>query len=244
MISEDERDVLRIFMNFKIFAVNLFVPLVVLAVIGIITGAFRVKKKESIKGELFEYFIRIWNEGEKKSKDGNQESFYRKFFDLFVQAYEYEQYKENKNKTKYFFYKVLVLFVLLSIPFLVLFLITGKEWILNDSEWNNMYLYTVILVPVIFAYLVNKYIKIRQYRETWYRHLRNRHYIEWRIMSFIKDYELLKAGAKPDETVSIESIKADFINDMSEYWKGAADVPLEAGREENIFDDFGSLFGK
>ena len=228
-------------MNFKIFAVNLVVPLFVVLMIAVFSGLFRLKKKESIKNDLFEYFKKAWNEDEKAEED----SFFQKFFRLFLQAYEYEKYKEDVNKSKYNFYKLLVLFVVLSVPFLSLFLITRKEWILNDSAWNDIYLYTVILVPLVFAYLVNKYIRIRQYHETWYRHLRNRHQMEWRMMVFVKDRELLKAN----ETLGTEgrtsaSLKTAFINDLCDYWKTTADIPLSASKEENIFEEIGSLFRK
>ena len=73
---------------------------------------------------------------------------------MFLQTYEYEKYKESSNKFKYYIYKLLVLLVLLSIPFLALVLITSKEWLLNDAEWNNIYLYTVILVPLLFSRIV------------------------------------------------------------------------------------------
>ncbi len=231
-------------MNGKIFAVNLVVPLLAVIIIAAIAGWFRRGKKESIKDELFEYFVKVWNADEKEPEAGEEESFFRRFFKMFVKAYEYEKYKESANKLKYYFYKLLVLFVILCIPFLSLFLITSKEWILNDAEWTNMYLYTVILVPLIFAYLVNKYIRISQYHEIWYRHMRNRHHMEWRMMVFVKDYELLKAGKKPED-VTEDSLKIDFINDMSEYWKTETVSITEAGaKEENIFADFAGLFGK
>ena len=231
----------------NIFAMNLFIPLLAIVIIAVITGCYGVKKKGSIKGELFEYFKKVWNEGEEETGPEDEGSFFQRFFTMFVQAYEYERYKESVNKLKYYFYKLLVLIVILCIPFLVLFLITRKEWVLQESEWNDIYLYTVILVPLIFAYLINKYVRIRQYHQIWYRHLKNRHHMEWRMMMFVKDYELLKSGVKDkeDET-SPESLKVDFINDMSEYWKtetaeiaGGAEV-----KEENIFEDIGSLFHK
>ena len=231
----------------NIFAVNLFVPLLVIIIIAGISGCFGIRKKGSIKGELFEYFKKTWNEGVEEGGSDKEGSFFQKFFDMFVQAYEYERYKESVNKLKYYFYKLLVLIVILCIPFLVLFLITRKEWVLQENEWNDIYLYTVILVPLIFAYLINKYIRIRQYHQIWYRHLKNRHYMEWRMMVFVKDCELMKSGVKGKETdVTFESLKVDFVNDMSEYWKtetagvaGGAEV-----KEENIFEDIGSLFHK
>ena len=166
---------------------------------------------------------------------------------MFVQSYEYEKYKESANKAKYYFYKLLVLLIILCIPFLVLLLITEKEWILNDNEWNEVYLYTVILVPLVFAYLVNKYIKIKNYHETWYRHLKNRHHMEWRMVLFIKDYELRKKDIKPEEAASsAESLKIGFINDICEYWKAeTAKISVSAAaKEENILEDISSLFGR
>ena len=166
---------------------------------------------------------------------------------MLIQSYEYEKYKETVNKTKYHFYKMLVLVVVLSIPFLVLFLITRKEWILQDAEWNDMYLYTVVLVPLIFAYLVNKFVKIRQYHETWLRHMKNRHNLEWRMIGFIKDCELLKAGLAPKGSgvpSTIEELKMDFVDDMCAYWKAASEITDTGVKEENIFEDFGSLLTK
>jgi len=149
-------------MNLKIIMMNLIVPILAVLVIGAITGGFRAKKKESIKSEVYEYFVKIWKADEKEDEKDSS----RDFFTMFLQTYEYEKYKESSNKFKYYIYKLLVLLVILSIPFLALVLISSKEWLLNDAEWNNIYLYTVILVPLLFAYLINQYCRIKQYRET------------------------------------------------------------------------------
>ena len=228
-------------MNYKIYLMNLAVPAIAVLAIGIISGVFKVKKKESIKGEVFDYFVSIWKSEENK-EEKKEGSFYQKFFDMLLQTYEYEKYKESSNRLKYYFYKLLVLLVILSIPFLALFLITSKEWLLNDSEWNNIYLYAAILVPLIFAYLINQYIRIKQFRETWYRHLRNRHQIEWRMLTYVKDHELLKEGKTAKEAgTTFESLKIDFINSMCDYWKSAA-TEIDISKEENIFEGIGSLF--
>lgn len=228
-------------MNYKIYLMNLAVPAIAVLVIAIISGIFKVKKKESIKGEVFDYFVSIWKSEENK-EEKKEGSFYQKFFDMLLQTYEYEKYKESSNRLKYYFYKLLVLLVILSIPFLALFLITSKEWLLNDSEWNNIYLYAAILVPLIFAYLINQYIRIKQFRETWYRHLRNRHQIEWRMLTYVKDHELLKEGKTAKEAgTTFESLKIDFINSMCDYWKSAA-TEIDISKEENIFEGIGSLF--
>ena len=228
-------------MNYKIYLMNLAVPAIAVLAIAIISGVFKVKKKESIKGEVFDYFVSIWKSEENK-EEKKEGSFYQKFFDMLLQTYEYEKYKESSNRLKYYFYKLLVLLVILSIPFLALFLITSKEWLLNDSEWNNIYLYAAILVPLIFAYLINQYIRIKQFRETWYRHLRNRHQIEWRMLTYVKDHELLKEGKTAKEAgTTFESLKIDFINSMCDYWKSAA-TEIDISKEENIFEGIGSLF--
>lgn len=228
-------------MNYKIYLMNLAVPAIAVLVIAIISGIFKVKKKESIKGEVFDYFVSIWKSEENK-EEKKEGSFYQKFFDMLLQTYEYEKYKESSNRLKYYFYKLLVLLVILSIPFLALFLITSKEWLLNDSDWNNIYLYAAILVPLIFAYLINQYIRIKQFRETWYRHLRNRHQIEWRMLTYVKDHELLKEGKTAKEAgTTFESLKIDFINSMCDYWKSAA-TEIDISKEENIFEGIGSLF--
>jgi hypothetical protein len=55
----------------------------------------------------------------------------------------------------------------------------------------------------------------------------------------------MKAGMNPEgSNVSVDSLKTDFINDMCEYWKGAADIPVSADKETNIFEDISGLFGK
>ena len=55
-------------MDNKIIAVNLFVPLLVILIIGVIAGCFRLKKKESIKSGLFDTFARTWEKEEKEEQ--------------------------------------------------------------------------------------------------------------------------------------------------------------------------------
>ena len=232
---------------FRIFAVNCIVPLFVILVIGAVAGYFSLKEKKSIKGEMVEYFVKAWKAGRSDPESGVNARLSDRFSEIIIRAYEYEKYKESVNQRKYYFYKLLVMLIILCIPFLVLVLISGKEWILHDSEWNNIYLYTVILVPLIFGYLVNKYIKIKQYHEAWYRHMRNRHNMEWRMIEFVKDCEMLEAGmTQQDANVSTETIKRDFINDMCTYWKSVTtEIPSgSAAKEENILEDFIGLIHK
>ena len=55
-------------MNYKIYLMNLAVPAIAVLVIAIISGIFKVKKKESIKGEVFDYFVSIWKSEENKEE--------------------------------------------------------------------------------------------------------------------------------------------------------------------------------
>ena len=233
-------------MNIKILAMNILVPILAIIAIAAILGRFKVKEKESIKGELYQRFISDWNEGEKEIKPGEEGSFFQRFLKFFTQTYEYEKYKEYSSKSKYNFLKLLVLFIILCIPFLALFMVSGKEEILNENEWNNIYLYTLILIPLIFAYLVNKYIRINQYHQTWHRHMQNRHQMEWRMMLFVKDYEMFKDGVKTEDSpATVESLKAAFVNDMCDYWKVVTTEIANSNesKEENIFEDISKLFG-
>ena len=64
-------------MNFKIIMMNLIVPILAVLVIGAITGGFRAKKKESIKSEVYESFVKIWNADEKEDEE---DSFFQRLF--------------------------------------------------------------------------------------------------------------------------------------------------------------------
>lgn len=231
-------------MNKLVIAACVCILVLVIFTIASVSGSYGVEKKASIKEGVYEYFKKAWLADE---PEAGKETFFKRFFELFVQAYEYEIYKESVNKRKFRNFKLLVLFIILCVPFLALFLIMEKASILGDGEVSELYLYSIVLVPVVFAFLVNKYTKISQYHEIWYRHMRNRHYMEWRMMVFVKDYELLKEGLKTSEQAATpESLKIDFINDMSAYWKTETDgISSNAGaKEENIFEDIGKLFGK
>ncbi len=232
-------------MNNRFLIVNALIPFIVIILIVVCERCFGIRKKESIKSDLFEYFKKVWEASENGSGSDEKDSFFQKFFGMFIQTYEYEKYKEDNNKHRYYFFKLVDLFIVLCIPFLTLYLLYVKEEYFKQSEWNDTYLYVVILVPLIFVYLLNKYIRVRQYYETWYRHLRNRHQMEWRMLEFIKNYELKMAGVKSEESGAInESLKIDFINDMCEYWKTTSSeiaVPTSP-KDENIFAEFSSLF--
>lgn len=187
--------------------------------------------------------MKIWEIGKEEPK-GKEEPFDHMFLRLFKQEYKYEQYQISKNKSKYLLFKALVLVVIAAIPFLMLFLITKKDFILGKNEWNDIYLYIIIAIPVIFAYLLNRYVIVRHYRETWAQNIKVKRYMEWRMMMFVKDYEMKKSRMNPDETAALlVSLKDSFINDMFEYWRTSTTEYSEAvlSKDENIFQEIGKM---
>jgi hypothetical protein len=111
-------------------------------------------------------FENIWRKNKMENKNGD-EPFDLKFLNLFLQAYKDEGLKVQMNKNKYFLYKTLILLMIATVPFLVLFLVVKKGFIMGDNEWNQLYLYIIAVVPIILAFLLNKYVNVKQYRDLW-----------------------------------------------------------------------------
>ena len=115
---------------------------------------------------------------------------------------------------------------------------------MGNNEWNEIYLYIVIAVPIILAFLLNKYVDVKQYRQLWLQHSKIKYHLEWRMMELIKDYEMQKAAAKPEETGSLlTALKTSFINDMCEYWHTSTTELSEKvmAKEENLFQEIGNM---
>jgi len=226
-----------------IYAFYLFIPFVLALAIVFITLHYNSKEIEPIVAEVFGIFKTIWESDKKKSKDG-KEPFDTVFLQLFEKAYASEGLYAMEFKNKYFLYKTLILLIVASIPFLILFLLTKKAFILGNNEWNEIYLYIVIIVPIILAFLLNKYVDVKQYRELWIQHTKIKYHLEWRMMELIKNYEMQKAAAKPEETGSLlTTLKTSFINDMCEYWHTSTSELSEKvmAKEENLFQEIGNM---
>ncbi len=76
--------------------------------------------------------------------------------------------------------------------------------------------------------------------------MQNRHQMEWRMMLFVKDYEMFKDGVKTEDSLAtVEDLKAAFVNDMCDYWKVVTTEIANSteSKEENIFEDINKLFG-
>ena len=225
--------------NNMVFLVYLSVPALLFLAVVLISVYYRIKDEEPIVSQIFEIFQKTWE------SDGDEKTFAHEFQKLFDQVYQYEGFQANQNRGKYFLFKTLILIVIASAPFMALFLITKKEFVLGDNEWTNMYLYTIILVPIMLAYLLNKYIDVRQFRSMWIEHTKIKYHLEWRMMDFIKDYQMKKEGKTEAESMEVlRELKVAFINDMCEYWNTSTAEIAERimPKEENLFQEIGNLF--
>ncbi|MBQ9153686.1 MAG: hypothetical protein IJ130_07720 [Solobacterium sp.] len=228
-----------------IYMIYLAIPVAAILAIILVTAHYRLKDEGSVISEVFGIFSSVWENKEAESEKENA-SFYQMFLRLFKKAYEYEGFQVSMNKNKYFLYKTMVLLVIASVPFLMLFLVTKKDMILGDSEWNDIYLYTIIIVPLVLAYLLNKYIYVKQYRNMWIKHEKIRTHMEWRMMDLIKCYEMQKAGKTPEELRQLlGTLKNDFIDDICGYWNTSSEGYYDSilSKDENLFQEIGSLFG-
>ena len=226
-----------------IYAFYLFIPFVLALVIVFVTLHYNSKEIEPIVAEVFSIFKTIWESDKKKSKDG-KEPFDTVFLRLFKKAYASEGLYAVEYKNKYFLYKTLILLIVASIPFMILFLVTKKAFVMGNNEWNEIYLYIVIAVPIILAFLLNKYVDVKQYRQLWLQHSKIKYHLEWRMMELIKDYEMQKATANPEETDKLlTTLKTSFIIDMCEYWHTSTSELSEKvmAKEENLFQEIGNM---
>ena len=227
-----------------IYAFYLFIPFVLALAIVLITLHYNSREAEPIVAEVFSIFKAVWESETMKSKDG-KEPFDAVCLRLFEKAYASEGLYANEFKNKYFLYKTLILLIVASIPFLILFLVTQKAFVLGNNEWNEIYLYIVIVVPIILAFLLNKYVDVKQYRQLWIQHSKIKYHLEWRMMEMIKDYEMQKAEMNPEEADALlRKLKAGFINDMCEYWHTSTSELSEKvmAKEENLFQEIGNMF--
>lgn len=226
-----------------IYAFYLFIPFVLALVIVFVTLHYNSKEIEPIVAEVFNIFKTIWESEKMKSEDG-KEPFDAVCLRLFKKAYASEGLYAVEYKNKYFLYKTLILLIVASIPFLILFLVTKKAFVLGDNEWNEIYLYIVIAVPIILAFLLNKYVDVKQYRQLWLQHSKIKYHLEWRMMELIKDYEMQKADMNPEEAETLlKKLKSSFINDMCEYWHTSTSELSEKvmAKEENLFQEIGNM---
>ena len=221
----------------------LAVPFILLLAIIGVTGYYMIKDREPIVNEVSQMFEKVWKESSPAGKD-EEETFEQVFLRLFTHAYKYEGYMVSQNKNKFFLYKTLTLLVIASVPFLMLLLFTKKTEIMGDNEWNEMYLYIIIVVPVMLAYLLNKYINVKQYHDLWVQHAKIKYHLEYRMMVLVKDYELKIHGLNPEEAQKeVASMKKGFIDEMTEYWNTSV-VTLSddiMSKEDNLFQEIGKL---
>jgi hypothetical protein len=226
-----------------IYTAYLLVPIVIVLAILFLTVFYRTKKDKSIVKEIYSVFVKTWENGEVPAED-EEEIFYQTFLRLFKQDYRYNRNQLAENRDKYFLFKALVLVVIAAIPFLMYLLVSKKEFILGKNEWNDIYLYTIIAVPIVFAYLLNRFIIVRRFREMWAHHTKVKQHMEWRMMMLVKDYEMKKQKMTPEEAEQLlDSLKQDFINEICEYWNKSAEEFADQvlSKEENLFQEIGKM---
>ena len=233
-------------MDLRLYSFYLLIPVSVILVIIVILKRNKARHLEQIDKEVVSLFEKIWKRNEPDGSSA-EPSFTMMYYKLFQKTYLYEEAEVMINKSEYYIFKLLVLFVILTIPLLVVFLMTKKEFILGDNEWNNFYLYITVLLPLSFAFLLKKYIDMKQYRPNWIHHARVRVNIEWKMMEFIKDYELQRTGKNEKETAELlTALKAAFVNDTCNLWKESMDNSPELDpnkmKEFNLIDEIRAVF--
>ena len=109
------------------------------------------------------------------------------------------------------------------------------------------YTFIIIVISFILAYLLNKYINVRHYRDLWITHSKIKSHIDWRMMVFIKEYETQKTKMKPEESEALlESLQKSFIDDMCEFYNTSSIEVSEKvmSKDENMFQEILSIFSK
>ncbi len=232
-------------MDLRVYLFYLLIPVSVILVIIVILKRNKARHLEQIDKEVVSLFEKIWNSNEPDGSSGEL-SFTRMYYKLFQKTYLYEEAEEMVNKSEYYIFKLLVLFVILTIPLLVVFLMTKKEFIFGDNEWSYLYLCIAVLLPLSFAYLLKKYIDMKQYRPNWIHHARVKINMEWKMMEFIKNYELQKIGKNEKEIDELlTALKVAFINETSILWKESMDNSPELDpskmKEFNLIEEIGAM---
>ena len=232
--------------NNLIYVLFLGVPFATVLVLMFVASFYRFQRADSIESDVYPLFREVWQISDIRAK-GGEETFNKTFLKLFEKTYDYENHQVSLNKNKYVMYKILILVVISTVPFLILLLIHKKDLFLGESEWTNIYLYTVIGVPLILAYLLNKYINVRHYRDLWVAHTKIKHHLEWQMMILVKEFRgQPKDVSKEESDLFLESLKKKFIDDMCEYWNTSTTeiVDKVLSHDENLFQEIGELFSK
>lgn len=222
----------------------LAIPVVLIAFVIGTTVYYRTKAVETVFSNMIRAFQKTW-EYDTTEADRDDESFNHRVLNLFKKAYAYEAFEAMENKNKFFLYRIVILFIIAMIPFMMLLLVTKKDVILGNDEWNNIYLYTVILVPLLVSYLLNKFIDVKQYRIMWLQHSKNLSRMELLMGMLIKDFGEKSVGMSKEEAGKLlSSLRSTFIDDMVELWKKSNDEYYEKVMvdESNIFHEIGNLF--
>ncbi|MCD7882751.1 MAG: DUF4231 domain-containing protein [Lachnospiraceae bacterium] len=141
-------------------------------------------------------FLTMWEQEwiRTHSSESEEEMFFR---DCYKKTYIDVCRKARENKEKNFRYKWIFLLVLIAIPVLssiikiVAAACEGKlsEVILQTNWAGYLTGAAVLLMAILAASLVAKWLDIKQYQQTWVRHQEHKHKMEMEMLQY-----LLKTG--------------------------------------------------
>lgn len=211
---------------------------------------FRKKEKEKLKspmGEIYQLWEEDWLSDEADKRKAKEDPF----FLLFKFDYEYCCQKALENKKKNFRIKFLGILPFLVVTFLclggviaynanVFIQVKGNmgEFI-EKNNWNFSIYGTVFYVAAILVmYVISKWLDVKQYQETWSRHMEHKYAVEMEMFKFIRhmeDYTSLDRKQKFIRNImkTWDDNQKKFIDNMkNEKGTGVADLLLNHVKAE------------
>lgn len=194
----------------------------------------RASKLTDNQRELYKKWEEKWNKIRKSI--GIEEDI---FLALYKEIFERCSYKANNNKFKNNFFKFLFIGIL-GVGFVVIiWLFIGRnsdqDKILTDVVSSG----AVFLLIIWGASIVNKWIEIKKYQETWIRHSDHMYMLEKEMLKFIEEMEPYEVyPARTDE----QRVKK-FIQNILDIEKSNQDVFSQNmnNKEKELMDVFDKM---
>lgn len=156
------------------------------------------------------------------------------FLAFFKDNYDYIQYKKKANKFKNFLWKDLFLLILAvgTIIFLKeafhFFIIEENSLIVTGTG------VVFLIVTLLSAFLIVKWIDVKKYQETWARHSLHKYLLEQEMLRFILNIENYnRVDKKRIFVVAVQKIweenQKKFTDNMTEKEKDLGNIGLKIG---------------
>lgn len=156
------------------------------------------------------------------------------FLAFFKDNYDYIQYKKKTNKFKNFLWKDLFLLILAvgTIIFLKeafhFFIIEENSLIVTGTG------VVFLIVTLLSAVLIVKWIDVKKYQETWARHSLHKYLLEQEMLRFILNIENYnRVDKKRIFVVAVQKIweenQKKFTDNMTEKEKDLGNIGLKIG---------------